>query len=196
MRRTGERTPTGTEDRVFRATPPGEARRRTLRFTRRRRLRSGREATRSKATSTGQPGRRVEGHASMHRAAGLPEATGNAATEQVNHGSTPTATEVRGSGRHDDGTGNRVSVNGATLRDRATDSGATLSTGVGQPTNRLEGHRHRATGGGAIGNGPGNRKPGHNGHRPPCLRARRAMCRSMRRLTPEGRPVVDRPTFG
>src|SRR5690606_12111039 len=36
---------------------------------------------------------------------------------------------------------------------------------------------------------------GRKGHRPPRLRARRAMCRSSGRLTPEDRPVVDRSTF-
>jgi hypothetical protein len=77
------------------------------------------------------------------------------------------------------GTGNRVSVNGARPLGRATGSESNFGNGgSGNRSDRAGGHRRRATGGGADGNGSGQPETGPNGHRPPSLRARRAMCRS------------------
>jgi hypothetical protein len=53
---------------------------------------------RSEATSPGQPGRRAEGHASVHRAAGLPEATGSGASGPKPRGH-PNCTRGRRAGR-------------------------------------------------------------------------------------------------
>jgi hypothetical protein len=132
----------------------------------------------------------------MHRVAGLPAATGSGVPNR-NHGGTPTAPEdLRFGGAIGVGTGNRVSVNGARSLGRATGSESSFGNG-GRATDQTgsKGHRCRVTGGGAIGTGPGNRCRVENGHRPPCLRARRAMCRSRRRLTPGVRVQCPRRCF-
>ena len=113
-----------------------EQRGKRLRFTRRRRLRRG-EKPRSEATSTGQPGRRAEEHAAKRRAPGnrggerrssfgapscrLAGGHGQRGTGR-SHGSTPTAPEepFGSEASSSDGTGNRVSVNGARTLVRAT----------------------------------------------------------------------------
>jgi hypothetical protein len=141
-------------------------------FTRRRRLRRG-EKPRSKATSTGQPGRRAEEHAAKRRAPGnrggerrssfgapshrLAGGHGQRGTGR-GHGGTPTAPEepFGSEASSNDGTGNRVSVNGARMLVRATGAGSSFGNG-GRFADKTdsEGHRYRATGGGAIGCGAG-----------------------------------------
>ncbi len=80
---------------------------------------------------------------------------------------------------------------------RATGPGPALGEEVGQPAAEPGGGTvRRATGGGTERQrGRATGSPGHNGHRPPRLTARRAMCRSSGRLTPEDRPVVDHPNL-
>ena len=147
-------------------------------LTRRRRLRTGREATlrsdEHRATgaasgggSFGAPSRRLAGG---HGQRG----TGPRSREHPN-----CSRGQRIGGAIGVGTGNRVSVNGARPLGRATGSESNFGNGgSGNRPDRVGGHRRRATGGGAEATGSGNRQPGHNGHRPPSLRARRAMCRS------------------
>ena len=182
----------GPSDRVVRREPPGFRRAETGSVHEVEAAPGGARSHCSAATSV--------------RVTGCGERRGDGAAR---HGGTPTAPE----GRRPDGataigTGNRVSVNGVRAAGRATgsgsgpragqpDLGSAPETAVGQPTGpSRSGHRRRATGGGADRQrSRATGGPGHNGHRPPRLAARRAMCRSSGRLTPEDRPVVDRPTF-
>ena len=159
-----------------------EGRGKRLQSTRRRRLRTGREATlrsdEHRATGAASSG----ATASRYRAAGLPGATGSEATGR-GHGGTPTAPEepFGSEAPPNEGTGNRVSVNGARTLVRATGAGSSFGNG-GRFADKTgsEGHRYRATGGGANRSRAAGQpaKRGQHGHRPPCLRARRAMCRS------------------
>jgi hypothetical protein len=153
-----------------------EQRGKRLRFTRRRRLRRG-EKPRSEATSTGQPERRAEEHAAKRRAPGnrggerrssfgapscrLAGGHGQRGTGR-GHGGTPTAPEepIGSEASSNDGTGNRVSVNGARTLVRATGAGSDFGNGGRfADTTGPEGHRYRATGGGAIGCGAGQPEP-------------------------------------
>ena len=166
-------------------------------FTRRRRLRRG-EKPRSEATSTGQPGRRAEEQlrctespacrrprAARHRP--RPRGHPNCSRGTIRFG----GVIERGHGqpgqrerRQDAGPGNRSRVQ---LRERRSVRRQDRLGGAPLPGNRWWRHRLRSR-------ATGNR--GQHGHRPPSLRARRAMCRSSERLTPEDRPVVDRPNIG
>ena len=174
-----------------------EGRGKRLWFTRRRRLRTGREATlrsdehRATGAASGgaapkrrAPGNRSgerRGNASRSRAAGLPEATGSEAPAEATGAPQLHPRTLRSEAPPSDGTGNRVSVNGARTLVRATGAGSSFGNG-GRFADKTgsEGHRYRATGGGAnrsrAAGQPVTR--GQHGHRPPCLRARRAMCRS------------------
>src|SRR5688572_3539008 len=135
-----------------------------LRFTRRRRLRRG-VKPRSEATSTGQPGRRAD---EQLRCTELPASAGGHGQRGTGrgHGGTPTAPEepFGSEAPPNEGTGNRVSVNGARTLVRATGAGSSFGNG-GRFADKTGSKRHRcrATGSGAIGNEPpGNRRFGAN----------------------------------
>src|SRR4029079_10541563 len=93
---------------------------------------------------------------------GLPGATGSEATGR-GHGGTPTAPEepFGSEAPPNEGTGNRVSVNGARTLVRATGAGSSFGNG-GRFADKTgsEGHRYRATGGGAN-RARAAREPGH-----------------------------------
>ena len=127
-----------------------EQRGKRLRLTRRRRLRTGREAT------LGSDEHRATGAASgtaasVHRAAGLPEATGSEAPAEATGAPQllPRSTSVRRRHRNE-GTGNRVSVNGARMLVRATGAGSSFGNGGRFADKTGSGwHRYRVTGDGA-----------------------------------------------
>jgi len=182
---------TGSSEQRLRA----ERRGKRLWFTRRRRLRRG-EKPRSEATSTGQPGRRAEEHAAKRRA------PGNRGGERRSSFGAPSRRLAGGHGqrgtgrsrgapqlhprnhsvggvierwhgqpgqrerRQDTGPGNRSRVQ---LRERRSVRRQDRLEGAPLPGNRWWRHRLRSR-------ATGNR--GQHGHRPPSLRARRAMCRS------------------
>jgi hypothetical protein len=119
-------------------------------LTRRRRLRTGREATRFEATSSGQPGRRAE---RQLRCTELPACRRPRAAEHRFDRSRGHPNCTRGrriGGAIGVGTGNRVSVNGARAVGRATGSESNFGNGgSGDRSDRAGGHRRRVTGGGA-----------------------------------------------
>jgi hypothetical protein len=145
-----------------------EGRGKRLRFTRRRRLRTGQEATlrsdehraTGAASSGAAPRRRAPGNrggeqrgtASRYRAAGLPGATGSEAPADPRGHPNCTRGTIGSEASSNEGTGNRVSVNGARTLSRATGAGSSSGNG-GRFADQTgsEGHRYRATGGGAIG---------------------------------------------
>ena len=160
------------DDRVLRATPSGRAKGKTALVHEAEATPAGREATfrsdehratgaasggaRCEATSTGQPGRRAE---EQLRCTELPACRRPRATRhRPKPWGTPTApAEPFGSeASSSDGTGNRVSVNGARTLVRATGAGSNFGNG-GRFADKTgpKGHRCRATGGGAIGCGAG-----------------------------------------
>jgi hypothetical protein len=157
-----------------------EQRGKRLRFTRRRRLRRG-VKPRFEATSTGQPERRAEKQlrctestacrrprAAEHRP--RPRGHPNCSRGLLRFGG---AIE-RGHGqpgqrerRQDAGPGNRVRVRLRERRSVRRQDRLEVAPSPGQTGGWRHRHRSRATGIGAK-----------HGHRPPSLRARRAMCRS------------------
>src|SRR5262245_38462052 len=105
-----------------------EGRGKRLQSTRRRRLRRG-EKPRSEATSTGQPGRRAEGQrfeGPSHRLAG---ATGSEAPAEPRGHPNCSRGTTRSEAPPSEGTGNRVSVNGARALVRATGAGSSSGNG-------------------------------------------------------------------
>ncbi len=150
---------TESSERCLRAERGGKR----LWLTRRRRLRTGREATlrsdEHRATgaaseSTGQPGRRAEA-ASVHRVAGLPEATGSEAPAKATG-----APQLRPRSAVGGAIGDRHGQPGQRERRQASGPGNRSRVQLrerrsGNRPDRVGGHRRRATGGGAIGNGAG-----------------------------------------
>ena len=157
-----------------------ERRGKRLRFTRRRRLRTGREAT-LRSDEHRATGAASGGAASVHRVAGFGRGP-RAAKHRPKPWGHPNCSRgtIGSEAPSSEDTGNRVSVNGARMLVRATGAGSSFGNG-GRFADKTgsKGHRFRATGNGAKGCGAGQPATGaKHGHRPPSLRARRAMCRS------------------
>ena len=174
----GSARQTEPRERVFRGRLRADREGKRARPTRRKRLREGREATASERRAPGNRSGERRSTASQHRVAGSPATTGGEATDSSDRGSTPTATSARRfGGATAFGTGNRVSVNGARVASRVRpERDSTPFRSLGQPSRRGGGHRLRFAGVALRGSEPGS--PGDratNGHRPPSLRARRAM---------------------
>lgn len=210
--------PTGAERASLSRTSFGADREgKRARSTRCKRLREGREATASERRAPGDRSGERRSNATSHRASGSPMATEDRAARTHRTSGSPLVTGERAARTH------RVAGSPAATGDRATgssDRGGTPTApaarrhgGVhdvwhGQPGQR---ERRRACEPGSPGaearssssvrrGGVIGSEPGSPGHRVKTGIARRAFghdgrCEVERRLTPEDRPVVDRPTF-
>jgi hypothetical protein len=146
----------GLDDRVFRATPSGRARGKTAPVHEAEATPGGARSHAAKRRAPGNRGdeRRSSFGAPSSRLAG---GHGQRGTGR-GHGGTPTAPEepFGSEASPNEGTGNRVSVNGARMLVRATGAGSSFGNG-GRFADKTgsKGHRCRATGSGAIGCGAG-----------------------------------------
>ena len=151
----------GPDDRVFRATPSGRARGKTAPVHEAEATPDGARSHAPKRRAPGNRGGERRGTASRPRAAGLPEATGSEAPAEATGAPQLHPRTLRSEAPPSDGTGNRVSVNGARTLVRATGAGSSFGNG-GRFADKTDSrwHRRRATGGGASGNGAGQPETG------------------------------------